>query len=138
VLRASIALRHVLLVWSGTRVTFIPKPGRNGHVLAKDFRPISLTSFVLKKLERLIDNYIRTYPLTTRPLSSSQYAYRAGRSTDISLHHLVSKIETQLATGGYALGLFLDIEGTFDTTSYTAIKEAMHRHDIPEPLINWT
>jgi len=65
VLRAGIALRHVPLVWSGTRVTFIPKPGRNGHILAKDFRPISLTSFVLKTLERLIDSHIRTYPFTT-------------------------------------------------------------------------
>jgi len=135
VLRASIALRHAPLVWSGTRVSFIPKPGRNGHVLAKDF---SLTSFVLKTLERLINNYIRTYSLTIRPLASSQYAYRAYRSTDTALHNLVSKIETQLATGGYALGPFLDIEGAFDTTSYTAIKGAMHRHDIPETLIDWT
>jgi len=61
-----------------------------------------------------------------------------GRSTDTAFHHLVSKIETQLATGGYALGLFLDVEGVFDTISYTAIKEAMHRHDIPETLIDWT
>ena len=37
ILRASIALRHIPPAWSGTRVCFIPKPGRNGHILAKDF-----------------------------------------------------------------------------------------------------
>lgn len=41
VFSASIALKHILQVWSKIKVVFIPKPGKNGHVLAKDFRLIS-------------------------------------------------------------------------------------------------
>ncbi|XP_020297442.1 uncharacterized protein LOC109861980 [Pseudomyrmex gracilis] len=66
--------------WSGTRVVFIPGPGRNGYISSKDFRPISLTSFVFKTLERLIDGFLKNGPLLTYPLASSQYAYKEGRS----------------------------------------------------------
>lgn len=52
VLRASIALRHFFREWSDIRVTIISK---SSHVLAKDFKLISLSSFILKALKRLID-----------------------------------------------------------------------------------
>ena len=37
--------------WSKARVVFIPKPGRFNHCKAKDFRPLSLTSFCSKPLK---------------------------------------------------------------------------------------
>jgi len=138
VLRASIALRCIPRAWSGVKVVFIPKPGRNGHILAKDFRPISLTSFILKTLERLVDRFLKNGPLLYRALAPSQYAYREGRSTDTALHHLVSGIETQLEAKGYALGVFIDIEGAFDSTSNKSIQESMTNHEIPEALVDWT
>jgi len=57
VLRASITLRHLPQA-CGVRVVFIPKPGRNGHILAKNYRPIGLTSFILKTLERLVNRFL--------------------------------------------------------------------------------
>ncbi|XP_032690767.1 uncharacterized protein LOC116853705, partial [Odontomachus brunneus] len=89
-------------------------------------------------LERLVDNHLKRGPLTLHPLTSSQYAYREGRSIDTALHHPVSRIETQLEAKGYTLGVFLDIEGAFDSTSYKMIREAMTRHYIPTALVDWT
>lgn len=137
-MRASIALRHISRTWIGTKVVFIPKPGRNGHIKAKDFRPISLSSFFLKTLERLIDRFLKEKPLIYHPLASSQYAYRESRSTEIALHHLVRQIETQLEAKGYALGVFLDIEGAFDSTSSKVICNAMDHHGVPDALVDWT
>jgi len=42
-----------------TKVVFIPKAGKATHTTAKDFRPISLTSFLLKSFERMISLHIR-------------------------------------------------------------------------------
>lgn len=50
--RASIALRYVPSKWREVRVVFIPKPGKMDYSLPKSFRPISLTSFFLKTMER--------------------------------------------------------------------------------------
>jgi len=61
-----------------------------------------------------------------------------GEQVDTALHHLVSEIETQLEAKGYALRVFIDIEGTFDSTSNKSIKEALAKHEIPEALVDWT
>ncbi|XP_070528303.1 uncharacterized protein [Cardiocondyla obscurior] len=39
---------------------------------------------------------------------------------------------------GYALGVFLDIERAFDSTSYKVIQKALTKHGISEALIDWT
>jgi hypothetical protein len=112
-------------------------PGKNDHIYAKDFRPISLTPFLLKTLESLVDRFLKTEPLVMHPLAASQYAYREGRSTETTLHHLVDRVEEQLEAEKYTNGAFLDIEGACDSTSNIAIKQNMIRHEIPEALFNW-
>jgi len=49
----------------------------------------------------------------------------------------VSEIETQLEAKGYALGVFIDIERAFDSTSNKSIKKAMVKHEIPKALVDW-
>jgi len=63
-------------------------------------------------LEKLVDRFLKNGLLLRWTLAPSQYAYREGRSTNTILYHLVSEIETQLEVKGYALGVFIDIEGT--------------------------
>ena len=82
---ASLTLGYVPKAWRGTRVIFIPKAGKNEWTSPKNFRPISLTSFVLKTVERLVDRYIRDKILTAKPLHRDQHAYSAGRSTETAL-----------------------------------------------------
>ena len=52
-LRASLALGYIPVSWRHTRVVFIPKPGKS-LTQAKSLRPISLTSFILKTLAKLL------------------------------------------------------------------------------------
>jgi hypothetical protein len=80
----------------GWGVIFIPKPGRDSYELDESFRYISLTSFFLKTMVRLVDSYIRAGPLKSFPLMESQYAYQSGRSTGAAPHDLVQKIEESL------------------------------------------
>ena len=56
--RTCIALGHTPGNWYVSRMVFVPKGGRAGHSVPKDYRPISLTSFLLKTLERLVDRRI--------------------------------------------------------------------------------
>jgi hypothetical protein len=57
-LRASLALGSIPMSWRHTRVVLIPKPGKP-LTQAKSLRPISLMSFILKTLEKLLDRLIR-------------------------------------------------------------------------------
>lgn len=54
VYRASLGLGHIPKTWQRVKVVFIPKPGKDDYTSPKSFRPISLTSFMLKGLERML------------------------------------------------------------------------------------
>ena len=56
-------LGHVPAAWLGVGVVFIPKPGKSEYTSSKDFRPINLTSFLLKTSERLVERYVRDVQL---------------------------------------------------------------------------
>jgi len=133
ILRTSIALRHVPQAWSGmTKVVFL-KPGRNDHILTKNFRPVSLMSFILKTLERLIE-VPEEWPLVLKAVGFILMSYKKGRSTDTVLHHLVSEVE--LGAKNYAVSL-TDIEGVFEHSN-KSIKKTMTKREIPEALVDWT
>src|SRR6266849_4856901 len=50
----SACLKYTHIKWRDMKVVFLPKPGRDSYQRANAWRPISLTSFLLKTLERLI------------------------------------------------------------------------------------
>lgn len=113
------------------------KPGKNGHINAKDIRPINLMSFLLKTWGRMLHMFLKNGPLLKHPLDAFQCAYKEGRSTETALHQVVSKVEIQLEVKGYAIVSFLGVEGAYDGTFMEAIKQAMIRHEVPEVLVDW-
>jgi hypothetical protein len=55
IFRACLATGYVPAIWRQVKVVFIPKPGRNSYSEPRDYRPISLTLFLLEAMERLVD-----------------------------------------------------------------------------------
>ncbi|KAL1446432.1 hypothetical protein WDU94_012296 [Cyamophila willieti] len=135
--RASIASGYIPTTWKNAEVVFIPKPGRKSYDEAKSFRPITLSSFILKTLEKLVDNYVRETFLREKPLHSNQHAYQAGKSCETALHHLVTKIEATIMHKEAALAAFLDIEGAFDNTTFETMILAIKKHGIDDTCCRW-
>ena len=59
IFRACLVTGYVPAIWHQVKVVFIPKPSRNSYGEPKDFRPISLTLFLLKSMERLVDRFLK-------------------------------------------------------------------------------
>jgi hypothetical protein len=137
IFRSCMATGCVPAVWRQVRVVFIPKPGRNSYSGPKDFRPISLTSFLLKTMERLVDRFLRDEILTLRPLHPNQHAYQTGKSVETAPHQLVVRVEKALDQQEIALGVFLDIEGVFNSTSYDSVCTALARHGVDYTIVQW-
>ncbi len=66
---------HIPKQWRDVRVVLIPKPGREPS-LAKSYRPISLSSFMLITLQRLMGRFLREETMTRHPPQESQNAYQ--------------------------------------------------------------
>jgi len=135
--RASLATGYIPLSWRIARVSFIPKPGRLDYTNSKVFRPISLTSFLLTGLEKLVYKYLRSETLVDFPLHSRQHAYQAGKSTESALHQLVERVERALVAKQYSLSVFFDIVGAFYHTSTTAVRKALEEKKVVRPVIEW-
>jgi Reverse transcriptase (RNA-dependent DNA polymerase) len=116
---------------------FIPKPGRESYELAKSFRPISLTLFLLEMLERLVEQSIRDGPLKKYSLQESQHAYQKGKSAETALHDLVSRVEGALKQKIFAMGSFLDMEGAFYNTSFQAMNMGCGGHGVNPTSTRW-
>jgi hypothetical protein len=94
-LRASLALGYISMSWKHISVVFIPKP-RKSLSQAKSLQPISLMSFILKTLEKLLGRDIRGGVLVEKPLHQNRFAYRADMSTEIALFQVVNRLEKSL------------------------------------------
>jgi hypothetical protein len=111
---AGLVTGYVPAIWRQVKVVFMPKPGRDSYGGPKDFRPISLTSFLLKTMERLVDRFLRDEILAFMPLHPNQRAYQAGKYVETALHQLVVRVEKALDQQDTALGVFLDLEWAFN------------------------
>ena len=135
-LRARLALGYIPMSWRHIRVVFIPKLGKP-LCKVKSLRPISLMSFILKILEKLLDRHIKDGVLGERPLHQNQFAYRAGMSIETALFQVVQRLEKSLKRKRIALGTFLDIEGAFDNNSFSAIITATRERGLQETCCRW-
>lgn len=135
--RTSLKFGFIPLTWRGTFVTFIPKAGKERYDQAKSFRPISLMSFILKILEKLIDRRIRDIELKDNMLHNAQHAYQAGKGTESALHSLITDIEKQFPIKGSTMAVFIDIQGAFDNTNFNVIAKAARVKGISSWAIAW-
>jgi hypothetical protein len=110
------------------KVVFIPKPVRNSYSGPRDYKPISLTLFLLKTTERLVDRHQGDEVLALVPLHPNQHAYQAGKLAKTALHQLVVWVEKVLDQQETALGIILDIEGAFNNICYDAMCDALVSH----------
>ena len=123
--RACLTYGYIPISWRTARVVFLPKPGRSQHSKTGDYRPISLTSFMLKTLERLVDRYIRDGPLIVKPLHTRQHAYQTGKSVDTALIEAVGYMQACMNNRGMLLAAMLGMDGAFNHTSSTSIMRDM-------------
>jgi len=133
----SLALGITPEPWHHTTGCIIPKPLKSDYTNPRAFRIISLTSSFQKLLVRLILWHLELDLKIPAKLTKNQHGFRKGKSTESAIHLLTRRIEDAMATGHYALGVFLDIEQAFDAVSFTATREALLEANIPPTIAQW-
>jgi ribonuclease HI len=136
-LKASYRLGYVPSVWRHSRVIFIPKQGKDSYTLPRSFRPITLSSFIMKTLERVVLWHLEDTSLIEIPLSKDQHAFRKGRSTETALSNMTEYIESALLNKSFALGVFLDIQGAFDNVPPQSILRGLGEKNADTALLRW-
>ena len=134
--RAIIKSGYTPITLRKMKVVFIPKPGKDDYGLAKAYRPITLSNFILKTLERIVQWHINENILHYEPLYA-QHAYTIARSTDTALSEALNTIEKAVLQGQMALAVSLDCSGAFDCIKFDSASTAMASMGINTNIINW-
>jgi ribonuclease HI len=134
---ACISLGFTPSLWKTSKTIFIPKNGKPNYQDPRSFRPISLTSFFFKTLEKLMLWEAEQTCLVTSPMHENQHAFRKNHSCDIALSRVVGHIEKSILNGHYTLGVFLDIQGAFDNITIDSLESGMKAHGFPSHMTNW-
>ncbi len=90
-------------------------PKNNKPSCLNDYRPVALTSIVMKVLERVVKKNICSFiPATLDPL---QFDFRPNRSTDDAISHVLHSSLTHIENnnGNYISLLFIDYSSAFKT-----------------------
>jgi hypothetical protein len=67
---------------------FITKTRKFYYTEANTYRPICLSSILLKKIGKLVDRHNRDGAMRKFPLHLTQHAYQTGKSTETALHNV--------------------------------------------------
>ena len=125
IFQACLRHRYVPKAWEEGTCVFLPKPGKGSYFEAKPIRMVTLTSFQLKWLERVILYHVNEDNNVQAKLSASQYGFRAGVSTETALHEFVRRVEHCLVRKKPTLGIFQDIVGAFDNVTFNSFVAAI-------------
>ena len=134
--KCCLALRYTPKLWAETKVIWLPKPDKDSYIQAKSFRPIALSNFFLKGLERLI-TWRMDFHLTYYPINAKQHGFTKGKSTEGALSNTVNYIEKFLLKNKHCLGLFLDIKSAYDSMDPDHIRSSLLLHGGEDDLVEW-
>ncbi len=102
-----------------------------------DYRPVALTSTVMKVFERLLKKHIcSSIPATLDPL---QFAYRPNRSTDDAISQVLHSSLTHIDSmnGNYVRLLFIDYSSAFNTIVPTKLAVKLSDLGLNTSLCDW-
>jgi len=118
-------------LWKTSIIKPIPKTP--AACVAKDYRPVALTSIVAKSFERA------TRPLLARCLNdTSQFAYQQRKSTEDALTVFLDIVTKHLdaKSKNYIRCLFVDFTSAFNTISPSTLIDNLNRTNLHGNLIN--
>ncbi|XP_058501411.1 protein FAM169B-like [Solea solea] len=116
--------------------TIIPVPKKPTITCRNDFRPVALTTTIMKCFERVVkDHIISILPPSYDPL---QFAYKPNRSTEVAistaLHLSLEHLEDK---NTHVRMLFLDFSSAFNTIIPQELVHKLGPLGLNTPLCNW-
>ena len=114
----------------------IPVPKKTKITGLNDYRPVALTSVVMKVFERLVLFHLKS--IVDPLLDPMQFAYRANRSVDdavnMALHYVLAHLDT---AGTYARILFVDFSSAFNTILPPILEGRLSALRVPDYTCRW-
>jgi hypothetical protein len=102
-----------------------------------NYRPISLTSHIIKIFERILRQRLVTFLEGNKILNQSQHGFRKGRSCLTQLLSHYDRILQNLNNNCETDVIYLDYAKAFDKVDHRILLQKLHAYGIRGKLYNW-
>ena len=152
----SVILKHcaweisypIFLIWQDSLNSgFIPQKFKNqlitpvfkkgSKAIPQNYRPISLTSHIIKTFERIIRNKIVDHLERNNIICNHQHGFRKGRSCLTQLIKHIDIILRNFLNGQDTDSIYLDFSKAFDKVVHHILLNKLHCYGIRGKLLSW-
>ena len=102
-------------VWEEADVIFLKKDGKDSYDVPGSYRPISITSYIGKLLEKIFVIRILKHQKIEKLNDEDQEGFSEKRNTVRYLNRLNLSIKQDIIMNNTSIGLFIDLEKAFDS-----------------------
>ena len=134
-IRTSLATGYIPSSWLEAEAIFIKKGGNRAANEPKSYRPIGLTSVILKLCERMVNWRLKDTVLSKGV--PRQHAFTIGLSTETAISEVTHFLEKAKLNGLKAMILSIDVMGAFDTIPFDVIKQSLIDHGVEQEIVCW-
>jgi len=133
--RLSLQSGQIPSLWKFSHVIPIPKKPKS--IQPNDFRPVALTSLVMKTLEKIIKRFL--VEATESLLDPLQFAYRAGRGVDDAKLFILNSIYKHLEKPKtHVKIIFADFSSAFNTVQpHMLAQKLIDKFKMSHQLVRW-
>ena len=121
--------------WKMAAVIPIHKGGRKDT--AGNYRPVSLTSVVLKVMERLLRDKIGKHLSTHDLISAQQHGFMRNRSCLTNLLSFLDEITSRMDKGEQVEVCYLDFRKAFDSVNHRMLVAKLEYFQLTPKIIRW-
>ena len=117
--------------------SIIPIHKKDSKATPANYRPISLTSHIIKLFERILRVKIVNFLETNNLIKNSQHGFRPGRSCFTQLLHHIDDIISILERNENADSLYLDLSKAFDKVNHAILIHKLKEKGISGKILTW-
>ena len=121
--------------WRTANVVPIYKSGPKGEPV--NYRPISLTSVVVRVMERILKIKMLLHLKENRLINPSQHGFLPKKSTSTNLNAYLEYMTKKLDEGQAVDVLYLDFSKAFDKVPHKRLIQKLKAHNFSKSLITW-
>ena len=123
-------------VWKSSDVIFLKKPGKDTYSKPGSYRPISITSYIGKLLERILANRIENFLSVKNLHDPYQEGFSKGKNSIRYLNRLNLGIHADKTHDLTILCLFIDFEKAFDSVWVKGLIYKLAKINIKGNILN--
>ena len=105
--------------------------------LTSSYRPVSVMSSIMKLLERVIEQRLRSYLEDIGFINKYQSGFRQAKATDDNLFRLSQSVMESFSRREHVVAAFLVVEKAFDNVWHNGLRYKIFMLDLPSKMTRW-